>query len=58
MIKFYPQEGFDIRKEYNEYKEDLNEEHPNLIKKTFEEANGTPFFTFLQFTCVSFGFPH
>lgn len=44
--------GFDIREEFDEYKADLNKEHPNLIKKTFEEANGTPFFTFLQFTRI------
>tara|TARA_B100000029_G_scaffold398128_1_gene396581 strand:- start:1503 stop:2456 length:954 start_codon:yes stop_codon:yes gene_type:complete len=50
--KILSSRGFDIREEYNEYKEDLNEEHPNLIKKTFEEANGAPFFTFLQFTRI------
>jgi len=50
--KILSSRGFDIREEYNEYKADLNEEHPNLIKKTFEEANGAPFFTFLQFTRI------
>ena len=50
--KILSSRGFDIREEYNEYKTDLNEEHPNLIKKTFEEANGAPFFTFLQFTRI------
>ena len=44
--------GFDIRKEFNEYEEDLNTRHPELIKETYKKAQGKPFFTFLQFTRI------
>ena len=44
--------GFDFRKEYNEYEEDLNLRHPELIKDTFEKSKGKPFFTLLQFTRI------
>ena len=50
--KILSSRGFDIREEFNEHKADLNEEHPNLIKKTYEKAKGAPFFTFLQFTRI------
>ena len=44
--------GFDIRKEFNEYEEDLNTKHPELIKETYKKAKGKPFFTFLQFSRI------
>ena len=44
--------GFDIRKEFNEYEEDLNIKHPELIKETYKKAHGKPFFIFLQFTRI------
>ena len=44
--------GFDFRKEYNEYEEDLNLRHPELIRDTFEKSGGKPFFTLLQFTRI------
>ena len=44
--------GFDFRKEYNEYEEDLNLRHPELIRDTFEKSKGKPFFTLLQFTRI------
>ena len=44
--------GFDIRKAYDEYKEDLNVRHPELIRHTFEKARGNPFFILLQFTGI------
>ena len=44
--------GFDFRKEYNEYEEDLNLRHPELIKDTIEKSKGKPFFTLLQFTRI------
>ena len=44
--------GFDFRRDYNEYEEDLNLRHPELIKDTFEKSKGKPFFTLLQFTRI------
>ncbi|WP_428324999.1 sulfatase family protein [Nitrosopumilus sp.] len=44
--------GFDIREDFNEYKIDLNNEHTKFIKETFKNANGKPFFTFLQYTKI------
>ena len=44
--------GFDIRKAYDEYKEDLNVRHPELIRHTFEKSRGNPFFILLQFTGI------
>tara|TARA_B100000953_G_scaffold160815_1_gene132830 strand:+ start:316 stop:1431 length:1116 start_codon:yes stop_codon:yes gene_type:complete len=44
--------GFDFRRDYNEYEEDLNLRHPELIKDTFEKAGSKPFFTLLQFTRI------
>ena len=44
--------GFNFRKDYNEYEEDANFRHPELIRNTFEKAGGKPFFTLLQFTRI------
>ena len=44
--------GFDIREEYDEYKEDLNVRHTELIRHTLKKAKGKPFFTLLQFTRI------
>ena len=44
--------GFNIRKAYDEYKEDLNVRHPELIRHTFEKSRGNPFFILLQFTGI------
>ena len=44
--------GFDIYQSHNEYEDDLIIKHPELIKKSFKEANGQPIFTFLQFSRI------
>ena len=44
--------GFDIHQSHNEYEDDLIIKHPELIKKSFKEANGQPIFTFLQFSRI------
>ncbi len=50
--KILSKRGFDLRKEFNEYETDLNVEHPELIKETFSNSNGKPFFLLLQFTRI------
>ena len=44
--------GFNIHQSHNEYEDDLTTRHPELIKKSFKEANGKPIFTFLQFSRI------
>tara|TARA_Y100000590_G_scaffold467418_1_gene646267 strand:+ start:5770 stop:6885 length:1116 start_codon:yes stop_codon:yes gene_type:complete len=44
--------GFDIKKEFNEFDEDLNIKHPELIKQTLSESNEKPFFILLQYTRI------
>ncbi len=44
--------GFDIHQSHNEYEDNLTIRHPELIKKSFNEANGKPIFTFLQFSRI------
>jgi len=44
--------GFDIHQSHDEYVDDLKERHPNLIKRTFQEAGSKPIFTFLQFSKI------
>jgi len=44
--------GFNIIETHNEYEDDLIIKHPDLIKRTFEEAEGKPIFTFLQFSRI------
>ena len=44
--------GYDLRTSHDEYVDDLNTIHPNLIKKTFSMANQKPAFVFLQFTDI------
>tara|TARA_Y100000741_G_scaffold165385_1_gene125022 strand:- start:15855 stop:16973 length:1119 start_codon:yes stop_codon:yes gene_type:complete len=44
--------GFDIRKEFNEYEEDLNIKHPELIKQVVSSSEDKPFFIFLQYTRI------
>ena len=44
--------GFNIYQSHNEYEDDLTTRHPELIKKSFKEANGKPIFTFLQFSRI------
>ena len=44
--------GFDIRREFNEYTEDLNQRHPELIEEIYKKSADRPFFLFLQFTRI------
>ena len=44
--------GFNIHQSHNEYEDDLTIRHPELINKSFKEANGKPIFTFLQFSRI------
>ena len=44
--------GFHITEEFNEYDEDLNIKHPELIKSSFSKANGKPLFVLLQFSRI------
>lgn len=44
--------GFDIYQSHNEYEDDLKKRHPDLLKRTFESANGKPVFIFLQFSRI------
>lgn len=44
--------GFDIHQSHDEYVDDLNIRHPELIKRSFDDANGKPIFSFLQFSRI------
>tara|TARA_B110001454_G_C12719644_1_gene434174 strand:- start:1327 stop:2442 length:1116 start_codon:yes stop_codon:yes gene_type:complete len=44
--------GFDIYQSHDEYKDNLLEKHPNFLKKSLDESNGKPLFTFLQFSRI------
>jgi arylsulfatase A-like enzyme len=44
--------GFDIHQQHDEYKDDLQERHSELIKNVFNTASGKPFFCFLHFTNI------
>ncbi len=44
--------GFDIHQSHDEYVDDLFSKHPDLIKKSFFNAEKKPFFTFLQFSKI------
>lgn len=44
--------GFDIYQSHNEYEDDLSVLHPQILRKTFEIAEGKPIFTFLQFSKI------
>jgi len=44
--------GFDIYKSHNEFEDDLNVRHPQLIKEAFKKAEGKPVFSFLQFSRI------
>ena len=44
--------GFDIRREFNEFTEDLNQRHPELIEEIYKKSADRPFFLFLQFTRI------
>jgi len=50
--KILSKRGFDIRRDFDEYTEDLNLRHPELIKEVFEKSNEKPFFILLQFTRI------
>ena len=42
--------GFDIHQSHNEFSDDLEIKHKNLIKQCLEKANGKPLFLFLYFS--------
>ena len=44
--------GYDLRTSHNEYEDDLNEIHPQLIYDAFKQAKNNPVFVFLQFTRI------
>ena len=44
--------GFDIHQFHDEYKDDLTEKHPKLIKDCLNKADGKPLFLFLHFTRI------
>ena len=44
--------GFDITQEFDEYEEDLNVKHPELITHAFSRAKEKPLFVLLQFTRI------
>jgi len=44
--------GFDLRKEFNEYEENLLEKHPQLIRETITNSRDKPFFLLLQYTGI------
>ena len=44
--------GFQITEEFDEYEQDLNLKHPELIKSVFSKAGGKPVFILLQFTRI------
>ena len=44
--------GFQITEEFDEYEQDLNIKHPELIKSVFSKAGGKPVFILLQFTRI------
>jgi|TARA_B100001245_G_C22879715_1_gene423032 arylsulfatase A-like enzyme len=44
--------GFDLRKEFNEYEENLLEKHPQLIRETITNSGDKPFFLLLQYTGI------
>ena len=44
--------GFDIYQSHDEYNDDLFSRHPDLIKKSFNNSEKKPFFTFLQFSKI------
>jgi len=50
--KILSSRGFDIRKQFNEYDENLNIRHPELIKEIFSNSDNKPFFIFLQYTRI------
>ena len=50
--KVISKRGFDIYQSHNEYKDDLTLRHPQLLKKTFENAKGKPIFVLLQFSRI------
>jgi len=50
--KVISKRGFDIYQSHDEYVDDLNKKHPDLIKNCFKKANGKPIFTFLQFSKI------
>lgn len=50
--KVISKRGFDIYESHNEYKDDLTELHPQLIKKSFSQSDGKPIFTLLQFSKI------
>lgn len=44
--------GFDIYQSHDEYNDDLTKMHPELLKQSFELANGKPIFSLLQFSRI------
>jgi arylsulfatase A-like enzyme len=44
--------GFDDYQAHDEYKDDLRDDHPKLIKQAFENSDGKPIFCFLQFSRI------
>jgi len=50
--KVVSKRGFDIHESHDEYNDDLNIIHPELIKRSFELSNGKPIFCFLQYSTI------
>lgn len=44
--------GFDLYQSHDEYLDDLTQKHPDFLKKSLNEANGKPIFTFLQYSRI------
>ena len=52
IAKSLSKRGFDIHDSHDEYNDDLNVIHPELIKRSFELSNGKPIFCFLQYSTI------
>lgn len=50
--KVVSKRGFDIHESHDEYNDDLNTFHPELIKKSFENSGDKPIFCFLQYSTI------
>lgn len=50
--KVITKRGFDIHQSHDEYTDDLTKRHPELIKKSFDNAKDKPVFAFLQYSQI------
>lgn len=50
--KVISKRGFDLHQSHDEYNDDLIKRHSDLLKKSFENPDGKPVFSFLQFSRI------